>query len=159
MNNETEMFNSKCRPGEAGMMHQSESFKERQAMKRAAIVAFLGIGIAVLFYCVVLLMNNPENTSEQPATGFTKLERPKTNRVDCGVSGNTEATIPPKGQVTAIAYSIKKPSAVMDCRIVHEGDTIHRVKVIKIERGKVHFEKNGTKWTQVVGEAPESHWK
>lgn len=91
--------------------------------------------------------------------GFTRLAEPKTNANGNGASDRTNAAAPHTGQVTAIAYSKDNPSAVMGSRIVHEGDTIDRVKVIKIERGKVHFEKNGRKWAQGVGVAPPSHWK
>lgn len=155
MNNEAETINSTWRPTEADIMRQDESSQERQAMKRTVILAFLGIGIYIAFYCVVLQMSYSENKLERRAVEMVNTYGFASN----GISDSTDATKAPIGKVTAIAYSIDKPSAVMGCRVVHEGDTIHRVKVIKIEKGKVHFEKNGSKWAQGVGDAPESHWK
>lgn len=63
------------------------------------------------------------------------------------------------GLVTGILYSADKPSAIVDRKIVHEGDTIHGVTVVKIFRDKVVFEKKGRGWDQKVQETPEAYWK
>ncbi len=62
------------------------------------------------------------------------------------------------GVVTGILYCPDKPSAVIDNKIVHEGDTIKGVKVIKIFKDKVVFEKKGRGWDQKVQEKPASYW-
>ena len=65
---------------------------------------------------------------------------------------------PERGIVTAISYSEDKPSAVIDSEIVNEGETIHGVKVVKIHKDKVEFEKDGERWGQKVQERPGSGW-
>jgi hypothetical protein len=52
--------------------------------------------------------------------------------------------------VTAILYSEDKPSAVIGNQIVHEGDIVQGLNVVKIYKNKVEFEKNGRRWTQSV---------
>ena len=63
------------------------------------------------------------------------------------------------GEVTGILYSKDRPSAILDSQVVHEGDTIHGVKLIKVYKDKVAFEKNGRKWEQQVRQIPEDYWK
>ncbi len=63
------------------------------------------------------------------------------------------------GLVAGIVYSPEKPSAVVDHKIVHEGDTIQGVAVVKIYKHKVVFEKNGNEWGQAVRQTPEAYWK
>jgi hypothetical protein len=50
--------------------------------------------------------------------------------------------------LTGILYSEDKPLAIIDGKIVKEGDIIHGVKVANIYKNEVEFEKNGMKWTQ-----------
>ena len=64
----------------------------------------------------------------------------------------------PFGKVTAISYTSTKPSAIVDVQIVHEGDILHGVKVIKIHKDKVEFEINGQKWAQQVKDTPNPYW-
>ncbi len=85
--------------------------------------------------------------------GFAKLEkRSKEN----AITPKPKAT---HGLVKGIVYSSEKPSAVVDHKIVHEGETIHGVAVVKIYKHKVEFEKNGKKWEQKVQQTPEAYWK
>ena len=85
--------------------------------------------------------------------GFEKLEkRSKEN----AITTKPKAT---HGLVKGIVYSSEKPSAVVDHKIVHEGETIHAVAVVKIYKDKVEFEKNGKKWEQKVRQTPEAYWK
>jgi tetratricopeptide (TPR) repeat protein/uncharacterized RDD family membrane protein YckC len=65
---------------------------------------------------------------------------------------------PQPGQVSGILWSEDNPSAIIGTIIVHEGDTISGVKVVKIRKGAVEFEKNGKNWMQGVGETPASYW-
>lgn len=64
-----------------------------------------------------------------------------------------------RGVVTGVLYSTDKPSAVVDHKIVHEGDTIHGVTVVKIYKDKVKFSKKGKNWEQEVRQTPEAYWK
>ncbi len=60
----------------------------------------------------------------------------------------TEPTV--KLIVKSILYSEDKSSAVIGNRILHEGDQIQNVNIIKINRDNVEFEMNGNKWAQKV---------
>lgn len=62
------------------------------------------------------------------------------------------------GLITGIIYTEEKPSALIDGEIVHEGDTIHGVKVVKIYKDKVQFEKKWKRWTQQTREQPSRAW-
>lgn len=66
---------------------------------------------------------------------------------------------PTHGLVTGIVYSADRPSAIIDRKIVHEGDTIHGVTVVKIYKDKIEFSKNSKNWEQKVQQAPEAYWK
>lgn len=50
--------------------------------------------------------------------------------------------------ITGILYSEDNPSAIIGGAIVREGDMINDVKVVKIHKNSVEFEKNGEKWTR-----------
>ncbi len=60
--------------------------------------------------------------------------------------------------VTGITHAEEEPSAIIGYDIVHEGDTIRGVKVVKIYRDKVEFEKDGERWTQGVQDKPNRAW-
>jgi hypothetical protein len=52
--------------------------------------------------------------------------------------------------VKSILHSEDNPSAVISGRIVHEGEKIRDVNIIKINKESVEFEMNGKRWTQKV---------
>ena len=52
--------------------------------------------------------------------------------------------------VKGIVYSEDRPSAVVGNQIVHQGDKISGVTVVKINKNNVEFEMDGKKWTQEV---------
>ena len=56
--------------------------------------------------------------------------------------------------ITGITYTEEKPSAIVDGEILYEGDTINGVKVVKIHRNRVEFEKGGKRWTQQLRKEP-----
>ena len=62
------------------------------------------------------------------------------------------------GVVTGVLLADGKPSAVIDTDVVHEGTIIHGIKVVKIHKGKVEFEKNNKRWTQQLREQPNHAW-
>ena len=47
-----------------------------------------------------------------------------------------------------ILYSEDNPLAIIDGKIVKEGAIIDGIKVVKIHKDRVEFEKDGEKWTQ-----------
>jgi hypothetical protein len=63
------------------------------------------------------------------------------------------------GTVVGILYSKENPCALINREVVHEGDITGGVKVVKINKHKVDFEKNGERWTQKVLANPSSAWK
>jgi hypothetical protein len=63
------------------------------------------------------------------------------------------------GLLLGIVYSPDKSSAVVDNKILHEGDSIHGVHLFKIHEGKVVFDKNGNRWEQTVRQTPGTYWK
>jgi len=63
------------------------------------------------------------------------------------------------GMVSGIMYTEENPSALIGYGIVHEGDTIDDVKVVKIYKDEVEFEKNGRRWTQRVWQMPNGAWQ
>jgi len=57
--------------------------------------------------------------------------------------------------LSAISYSEDNPVAIVDNKIVHEGDAVGEVKVVKIHKDGVDFERAGRKWSQSLPEAEE----
>jgi hypothetical protein len=66
---------------------------------------------------------------------------------------------PKRGVLSAIAYGEDKSLAMVDEKIVYEGDRIQGIKIMKIRIDRVEFEKNGKVWTQKLGEAQEAFWQ
>jgi len=67
--------------------------------------------------------------------------------------------IPKTGIITGITYNENKSFAVIGTHIVGEGDTIDDVKIIKINKETVEFEKDGKRWTQGINESSDLQWK
>ncbi|MDD5063309.1 MAG: hypothetical protein PHQ35_00935 [Phycisphaerae bacterium] len=62
------------------------------------------------------------------------------------------------GLVTGIIYSADRPCAVVDGKVVHEGDVIGGVTVVKIQQDSVKFSRKSKSWEQKVQQAPEAYW-
>lgn len=56
--------------------------------------------------------------------------------------------------IDGILYSKDKSMIAVNGELLHEGDNINGVKIVKILKDKVEFEKNGKRWTQEVKEVP-----
>jgi len=66
-------------------------------------------------------------------------------------SPNSPAVIRPIYEpVTGILYSEDRPSAVVGNQILYEGDSIRGMKVVKIHKDRVEFERDGKRWEQAV---------
>lgn len=85
-------------------------------------------------------------------TGLGELEK----RLKAGLLAPEPKS--PRGVVTGIVYSEDKPSAIIERDVVHEGQTIRGVKVVKIQKSRVEFDKQGQKWSQAVGELANAAW-
>jgi len=70
-----------------------------------------------------------------------------------------ETTAPPAGTVVGILYGKGQPCALINVELVHEGDIRNGVKIVRITKDEVEFEKNGERWTQKVLANPNSAWK
>jgi hypothetical protein len=56
-------------------------------------------------------------------------------------------------------FTVKRRAlAMIDGEIIYEGSTINNVKVVKIHRYRVEFEKNGKNWVQSIGQPANSAW-
>ena len=55
------------------------------------------------------------------------------------------------GLLASILYSARLSSVVIDGQILHEGDTIHGVKVVRIHEDTVELAKDDESWRQKVG--------
>ncbi len=51
------------------------------------------------------------------------------------------------------------PWAVIRGQVVHEGDAVDDIKVVKIHKDEVEFEKDGKRWTQKVDDVPNIAWR
>jgi hypothetical protein len=88
---------------------------------------------------------------EIPAPYPTTLRDPmRLGPVETDQTGQTETRKTIKLIVKGILYSEDNPSAVIGNSIVHEGETIRGVSIIKISQDSVEFEMNGKRWTQKV---------
>lgn len=65
----------------------------------------------------------------------------------------------PKGVVSATAYVEKNWLAMIGDKVVHEGDTIGNIKILKINAKQVQFKKNSRTWTQKLGENQQALWQ
>lgn len=57
--------------------------------------------------------------------------------------------------LTGIFYTEDNPAAVVDGKIVHENDMIGDVRVLKIHKHKVEFERSSRRWSQSMPAAEE----
>jgi CheY-like chemotaxis protein len=70
-----------------------------------------------------------------------------------------EVTKPQAGTIVGILYGKGEPCALLNIELVHEGDIRNGVKVVRIDKDEVEFEKDGQRWTQKVLANPDPHWK
>jgi len=70
-----------------------------------------------------------------------------------------ETTTALKGFVTGIFYNPPSSSVLIDSTIFYEGDETEGIKVVKIHKDKVEFEKNGQQWSQKIQQTPASYWQ
>ncbi len=63
-----------------------------------------------------------------------------------------------RGKLVAILYSPQNPSVVIDDNILHIGDSLHGVKLIRIYPDYVELAKNEKTWTQKLYQQPPAQW-
>ncbi|HUV63077.1 MAG TPA: hypothetical protein VMW24_04210 [Sedimentisphaerales bacterium] len=74
-----------------------------------------------------------------------------------GASSTTGSTM--NRVISGIVSSEDRFCALIGTAVVSEGDTIGGVKVVKIYKDKVEFEKDGKRWTQRLNEPPSPEWQ
>ncbi len=99
------------------------------------LVILAGVGLLVASRLNLLNDNNSQKT-KQPAT--SKVSR---------------------GTVTGIVSSEDGFGAMIGTEFVRKGDTIGDITIIKIDKDKVEFEKDGKRWTQGLNETPGPQWQ
>ncbi len=65
-----------------------------------------------------------------------------------GVTTKVSALFHKDVSLTGIFYSDDDPIAIVDGEIVHEEDVVGDVKVLKIHKDEVEFERSGRRWSQ-----------
>lgn len=105
---------------------------------------------------------------ERLKVAIATLEREKKYLLDISLAGlekqlkkdaRKPKAAPTHGVIKGIVYGKKKQSVMIDEKIVNQGETIHGVKVVKIYRDSVEFEKDGKVWKQKVREKAKEFWK
>ena len=66
---------------------------------------------------------------------------------------------PRQGRISYIVGTEDNHSALIGTKLVREGDIIDGVTVVKIYKDEVEFEKDGKRWTQKEGDAPDPAWR
>ena len=98
---------------------------------------------------MVAMQDLPSPASEQPIVDTTQA-----SQAIAPVVKSSD-----RGLVRGIVYSEDHGSALIDETIVQAGTVIGDVKVVNIHAGGVEFEKEGQRWIQTIGEAPDVKWR
>jgi hypothetical protein len=145
--------------------------------KRTSFIGFLTVTVLVSLLVFACSKKDDANKADSNAPAETRSpaaqEAPLAEKVQTqasqsepnaqGDSNKPELTKgmaekeTPFGVILAIAYS-DKSSVLIGAELLHEGDTLRGVKIVKINEGTVEFEKNGKRWTQEAGETPNISW-
>jgi len=72
---------------------------------------------------------------------------------------SAEKPQPTIGLISGIVYSEQKPAAIISGKIACQGESANGVKIVRIYRDRVEFEKNGKKWEQKVREPTKAYWQ
>jgi hypothetical protein len=137
-----------------------------QQKKTAILVAILGIVFVVVLLFVLgtspsgvkaaLKSGTDVSSSNSNSANIENWQKPEiyplSLRDPMKPSSNSAGNPQAGGEMTVrgIVYSSDKPSAIIADQIVSEGDVILGVKIIKIGKDFVAFEKDGKRWQQQV---------
>jgi CheY-like chemotaxis protein len=70
-----------------------------------------------------------------------------------------KVTVSQVGTVVGTLCGKGEPCALINIEFVHEGDIRNGVKIVRIDKNEVEFEKDGLRWTQKVLADPDPAWK
>ncbi len=71
----------------------------------------------------------------------------------------TTTKAPRQGHISCIVWTEDHRIAMIGTKLVREGDIIDGVTVVKIRMDRIEFEKDGKRWTQKEGDAPDPAWR
>lgn len=144
--------------------------------RQKAMVVLVPVLAIALVFVLTRVMSSPSRSvakgmQKEPATAVTDSSGqidwkvpppyPATHRdpmqfgplVTAQAEPQTAQTAAPQPEeliIKSILHSDTKPSAVIGTSIVHEGDKILGATVLKIDKDRIEFEKDGKRWTQQV---------
>ena len=119
-----------------GIRREGEK-KSRNSLPWWVVVLSVCVAIAagISYYFLVMVKGSSPNKVA------TSLKNAAVSLKDAAISSNKVA-------LKGILYSEDNSSAMVGNKIVKEGDIIDGVKVVKINKDTVEFEKDGQRWTQ-----------
>jgi hypothetical protein len=109
------------------------------------VVVIIGTVVSVSLPLLTVRLGIATGDVKKPRAAFSPPSPPMVAAMDTAVNG--------------ILYSEDNPTALIGHQIVHEGDVVDGVSVIKIHKNKVEFAKNGRRWTQTVGGTSKTYWQ
>jgi hypothetical protein len=145
----------------AGPPEKPEKRVESSASKTSSVISSLKKPLFyALFLANLLVLIATYNVWTSEKVSFTEAIAPSSViRHVSGVIKNTDESQRTKvGMVTGIIYSAKDSTALLNGEIVCEGSIVRGVRIVKIHRNKVEFEKNGRTWYQGVMAKPDPGW-
>jgi len=114
-------------------------------------VANAGSGVEIDWQVPELLPAIMRDPIKLPGQSNSQIEEPNGIQ-NQGPSETTNETKPVIIRVKDIVYSADKPSAFIGSKIVYVGDKVDGVTIVRIDRDRVEFEKNGKRWVQKMRE-------
>ncbi|MBN1393008.1 MAG: hypothetical protein JW947_09430 [Sedimentisphaerales bacterium] len=129
---------------------------KKMTPKRVVLFCFLLLAFLLVSYAGYCLWMADRNTPVWKALKLDAVAKLWENRKNA-VMGKKIAE-KKLGTVTAILHSEENSCALINQDLVHEGDITNGVKVVKINRDEVEFEKDGQKWTQKILANPNPAW-
>jgi hypothetical protein len=142
--------------------------KKRPWLRYWPILAVISLVIVTCGVYLVIKYKQPQTISQNYPADLSADNKTKTAPISENIektgydsSLRSSATFAQtKGlTITGIICSKDNPSAIVGNQLVHEGDNVSGVTIVKINQESVEFEKNNIRWTQAVKEPPSSHWE
>jgi hypothetical protein len=134
--------------------------------KQKVMVVLVPVLFIILIFVFIQVLSAPSGgTTEPQGFGTTSAAAGSGDKIDWQIPelypttlrnpmqfGSVATAQGQGGQliVTGIVYSHDKPSAVIGAQIVHEGEEISGVTIVKINKNSVEFKMNNKRWTQKV---------
>jgi hypothetical protein len=118
---------------------EREEIEQQRTKKLEAIRGAIGAEIKTVQTI------EPQQPQEQTAQNAQQAEEASKRR-----------TMP--GMLNGIVLYNKKSAALVEGRIVRENDKVRDIRVLKITKDYVEFERQGKTWRQMVGQFPPAYW-